>query len=247
MEFRPCIDVYKGKVIQVVGSTLTDKTVKINFTARNDAAYFAKLYKKDGLINGHVIMLDKQKQTQREALKALKAFPKGLCVGGGITINNAKGFLNAGARRVIISSYIFTDKNLNQKRLQKLANTIGKENLIFDLSCKKIGKTHFVAINRWQTLTNLKITVPNLSMLSKYCDEFLIHSIDREGKRQGIDKSLLKILKNFNIIPITYAGGIKNMADIEKIKNIGDEKINFTVGSALNIFGGNLEYKNLIC
>ena len=136
MEFRPCIDIYKGKVRQVIGSTLTDKTVKINFTARNDAAYFAKLYKKDGLIGGHVIMLDKQKQTRQEALKALKAFPKGLCVGGGITINNATKFLNAGAWRVIISSYIFTERKLNRKRLQKLVKIIGKENLILDLSCK---------------------------------------------------------------------------------------------------------------
>lgn len=245
MEFRPCIDIYKGKVRQVVGSTLTDRTVKINFTARNDAAYFAKLYKKDGLKGGHVIMLDKQKQTKQEALGALRAFPKGLCVGGGITANNAKKFLDAGAQRIIISSYIFTKRKLNWKRLRKLANAAGKENIILDLSCKKISGAYFVAINRWQILTNLKITIKNLKLLSKYCGEFLIHSIDQEGKRQGIDENLLAILKNFNIVPVTYAGGIKNIANIKKIKSIGNEKINFTVGSALDIFGGDLEYKKL--
>lgn len=245
MEFRPCIDIYRGKVRQVVGSTLTNETVKINFTARNNAAYFAELYKKDGLGGGHIIMLDKQRQTQQEALRALKTFPKGLRVGGGITAKNAKRFLDAGAQKIIVSSYIFTGGELNWRRLWKLVNTVGKENIILDLSCKKISNAYFVVINHWQTLTNLKLTIKNLKMLSKYCSEFLIHSVDKEGKRQGIDKSLLAILKKFNIVPVTYAGGVKNTADIKKIRNIGNGKINFTVGSALDIFGGNLEYKKL--
>ena len=132
-------------------------------------------------------MLDRQKQTQQEVIKALKSYPAGLCVGGSITSDNAQKFLNAGARQVIISSYVFTKGKLNLKRLQKIVRTIGKENLILDLSCKKNSKTYFVAINRWQTLTNFKITKKNLEILSKYCSEFLIHSIDKEGKKEGIE------------------------------------------------------------
>ncbi|MBT4120542.1 MAG: phosphoribosylformimino-5-aminoimidazole carboxamide ribotide isomerase [Candidatus Magasanikbacteria bacterium] len=246
MQFRPCIDIHDGKVKQIIGSTLTNNfSVTENFVADKDASYFANLYKKDGLSGGHIIMLDKKEKTKKQALFALESFPDGLQIGGEINLDNAKKFISDGASRVIVTSYIFENGKLDFGKLQTLVDTIGKNRLILDLSCRKKDGKYYIVIDRWQTFTNLEVNLDTLNMLAKYCDEFLIHGVDVEGRKQGIEEELLKILKNFTKIPITYAGGIKDVGDIEKIKKIGNKKINFTVGSALDIFGGNLSYKKI--
>ncbi|MBU2542338.1 phosphoribosylformimino-5-aminoimidazole carboxamide ribotide isomerase [Patescibacteria group bacterium] len=246
MQFRPCIDIHNGKVKQIIGSTLANNSsVTENFVADRGASYFANLYKKDNLFGGHIIMLDNEEETKKQALLALKSFPNGLQIGGGINLDNIKKFINAGASHVIITSYIFENGEIDFGKLQTLLDAVGKNRLVLDLSCRKKDGKYYVVIDRWQTFTNLEVNLNTLDMLTKYCDEFLIHGVDNEGKRQGIEEKLLNVLKGFTKIPITYAGGIKDVDDIKKIKKIGNEKINFTVGSALDIFGGNLSYKKI--
>jgi len=248
MQFRPCIDIHDGKVKQIIGSSLSKDKVdlKTNFVATNSAVYFANLYKRDNLKSGHIIMLDKKEETKQEAIKALKIYPSGLQIGGGIQSLNAKEFLDAGASKVIVSSFIFTKDQLDVAKLKELTSIVGRDNLVLDLSCRKKGTDYYVVIDRWQTFTDFIISADSLQVLSRYCDEFLIHGVDVEGKKQGIDKELLRLLSNFDDIPITYAGGICSLDDIEVIRQIGKGKINFTVGSALDIFGGDLSYKEVV-
>lgn len=248
MRFRPCIDIHEGKVKQIIGSTLNsrDGNLQTNFVADQPTAYFANLYKKNNLTGGHVIMLDNSEDTKKEAVSALKAFPDGLQIGGGITAANALEYLNSGASHIIVSSYIFTDGRFDREKLQKLSDTVGKKRLTLDLSCRKRGNEYVMVINKWQTFTDMAVNLENLTMLADYCDEFLIHGVDSEGKRQGVEKDLLNILREFTLIPITYAGGVKNFADIDLIRALGRGRIDFTVGSALDIFGGNLKYTDTV-
>jgi len=248
MRFRPCIDIHKGLVKQIVGSTLNSQgqDLQTNFVATQPSAYFANLYKKDNLPGGHVIILDNSEETIKEAKNALLAYPNGLQIGGGITTENAKEFLDAGAGQVIVSSCIFTDNKLDKTKLEKLSRTAGKNKLVLDLSCRKRGEEYVVVKDKWQTFTNLVVNLENLEMLSAYCAEFLVHGVDSEGKRQGIEIDLLKILSQFSTVPVTYAGGVKNLEDIELIYKAGKGEIDFTVGSALDIFGGNLKYADVV-
>ena len=245
MQFRPCIDILDGKVRQIVGSTLNNSSVTENFVTNRNSSYFANLYKEKNLFGGHIVMLDSKKETKKQAVTALQTFPNGLQIGGGITAKNAKEFINAGASHVIVSSYIFKNKKLNQEKIQKLVRDVGKKQIVFDLSCRKKDGKYYVVIDRWQTFTNLEVNLDTLEILSNYCDEFLVHGVDVEGKKQGVEEKLLNVLKGFTKIPITYAGGIKDVNDIKKIKKIGNKKINFTIGSALDIFGGNLNYTTI--
>ena len=111
MEFRPCIDIHNGKVKQIVGSSLMDNGDKAreNFVSARDAVFFAKLYQRDRLKGGHVILLNPAsssyyEETKRQAIEALRAYPGGLQVGGGICPENAEEFLRAGASHVIVTS-----------------------------------------------------------------------------------------------------------------------------------------------
>lgn len=249
MQFRPCIDIHQGQVKQIVGSTLNNSraVLSTNYISNYPASYYAGLYKKDDLPGGHIIMLDNEAATKRETLLALSVFANGLQVGGGVTAVNANEFLSQGASQVIISSDIFTNDVLNKEKLRKLATTVGKNKIVLDLSCRKRGNDeYFVVIDKWQVFTNLAVNVATLAMLSEYCVEFLIHGVDVEGKKQGIDEQLLKILSKFQDLPVTYAGGIKDLFDIKRIEKLGGGKINFTVGSALDIFGGDLKYEEVI-
>lgn len=247
MQFRPCIDIHNGQVKQIVGSTLADGLViQENFIAEKDASYFANVYKQDGLFGGHIIMLDQTEKTKGQAIKALNIFPKGLQIGGGITPDNALNLINTGASKVIITSYIFYKGNINIKRLEKISNIVGKDRLVLDLSCKKKDGDYYVVMNKWNTFTNFKIDQKGFDLLAKYCAEFLVHGVDKEGKREGVDEKLLEILGKVKTKPITYAGGVKNLKDVEKIKKLGKYKINFTIGSALDLFGGNIKYKDII-
>lgn len=246
MKFRPCIDLHQGKVKQIVGGTLTDTLENLveNFVSRYDATYYANLFKRDGLVGGHVIMLGPGNET--EALKALAAYPQGLQVGGGINVDNAEFYLEHGASHVIVTSYVFRDGVIDYQNLETLVKAIGRERLVLDLSCRAKDGTYYVVTDRWQKFTDFAITEANLADLAEYCAEFLIHAADVEGKRQGIEEDLVAKLGQWVTIPTTYAGGIKDLSDLDLIDRLGQGRLDFTVGSALDIFGGELPYEEVI-
>lgn len=253
MEYRPCIDIHNGKVKQIVGSSLQDEgdQASENFVSKRDADFFASFYEKDGLKGGHVIMLNKEgspyyEETKRQALLALHAYPQGMQIGGGITADNAAYFLQEGASHVIVTSYVFSDGVVNYDHLHKLCEAVGKEHIVLDLSCRQADDDYYIVTDRWQKFTKEKITEELLDQLSEYCDEFLIHAADVEGKCQGIEENLVRMLGAWGKIPITYAGGISEYQDISRIKELGDGKIHITIGSALDLFGGNLNYETVL-
>ena len=248
MRFRPCIDIHQGIVKQIIGSTLTDDktaTPVTNFKAEKPAKWYAELYRQDNLTGGHIIQLGQG--NKKAAASALKAWPQGMQIGGGINIDNAKQWIDAGASALIVTSWVFHDGQVDKTRLKQLTNLIGKQRIVLDLSCRKQGENYKIVTNRWQTYTNEIITHKLLDKLSPYASEFLIHAVDVEGKCNGIELSLIKLLGNWNSIPVTYAGGIHSISDIELINDIGSGNIDFTVGSALDIFGGSkLTYKKMV-
>lgn len=252
MEFRPCIDIHNGQVKQIVGSSLVDKNDKAveNFVASADAAYYAKLYREKGLKGGHVILLNPEsspyyEQTKAQAVSALGAYRGGLQVGGGIHAENASFFLEAGASHVIVTSYVFYDGHIHMERLDKLCQTVGREHLVLDLSCRRRGDDYYIVTDRWQNFTEEKVDSQTLDMLAGYCDEFLIHAVDVEGKSQGIEEALVRQLGAWsksagNKIPVTYAGGVHSYEEIRRLGTLGGGSIHVTIGSALEIFGGRL-------
>ena len=246
MKFRPCIDLHNGKVKQIIGGTLTDDNAKVqtNFESEHDSAYYAELYRKDALRGGHVIMLG---PGNREAARqALAAYPGGLQVGGGINCDNALEWLEAGAAQVILTSFIFADGELKQDRLDEIFNLTGRENLVLDLSCRLRDGKYYIVTDRWQKFTTCEVNAESLNQLAGYCAEFLIHAVDLEGKQAGIDTDLIKIMAEHSPVPAVYAGGVRSLEDIELIREIGKNRIDFTVGSALDIFGGTLKYKDVL-
>ena len=252
MKFRPCIHIHNGCVKQIVGGSLQDTgdKAKENFVAEQDAAYYARLYKKMGLSGGHIILLNDTSSpyydvTKEQALLALEAYRGGMQVGGSINPKNAMGYLDAGATHVIVTSYVFTNGEINMDNLRFLNNKVGKEHIVLDLSCKKNGDKYYVATDRWQNLTNVEVDEKLFCNLSQYCDEFLVHAVDVEGKAKGIDDEVADILGKLNGMKVTYAGGIGSFSDLDKLKLLGQGKIDFTVGSALDIFGGSMNFEKV--
>ena len=252
MRFRPCIDIHNGKVKQIVGSSLRDEgdRADTNFASELDAAYYAKMYKKDGLKGGHIILLnpagsDYYEKTRRQALGALAAYPGGMQIGGGITAENAESFLDAGASHVIVTSYVFKNGIFYKENLERLLSAVGRSHIVLDLSCRKKEDGYYVVTDRWQQFTDMKLTDKVLTELSVCCDEFLIHGVDVEGKRSGMEEELVRMLGNWGKIPVTYAGGISSKEDLDRLKELGGGKIDFTVGSALDLFGGKLPYEKV--
>lgn len=239
MKFRPCIDLHEGKVKQIVGSTLVDNQaegLKTNFVAERPSSYYAKMYQADGLVGGHVIMLGPG--NEQAAAEALRAFPGGLQVGGGITAANADYWLNQGAAAVIVTSYVFKDGRVHEDRLNEMVRAAGRDNLVLDLSCRKKGDDYFVVTDRWQKFTEVRIDRESLAYFAAFCSEFLIHAADVEGKCSGVAADLVKKLGNLVTMPTTYAGGVRNMDDLLLIKQLGNNRLDVTVGSSLDIFGG---------
>ena len=253
MEFRPCIDIHNGAVKQIVGGSLKDDgdAARENFVAEQDAAYFAKLYKKAGLKGGHVILLNPvsspyYEATKAQALGALAAYPGGLQAGGGITPENAADFLEAGASHVIVTSYVFRDGRIDYDRLRAMGKAVGKERLVLDMSCKKKEKGYVVVTDRWQRETDQAVNEELLDKLAGRCGEFLIHAVDVEGKAGGIERELTAMLGSYTGIPVTYAGGIAGFKDLELLKELGQGRVNFTIGSALDIFGGEMSFQEVL-
>ena len=247
-KFRPCIDLHNGKVKQIVGSTLTEHGSQLeeNFVADQPAEWFAYQYAGDQLTGGHVIKLGPGNEAAAKA--ALAAYPGGLQIGGGIDGENAFGWLDAGASHVIVTSWLFDSTGrFQEERLQQLVAAVGKERIVLDLSCKRTADGWTVAMNRWQTLTDLAVTHATLDRLSDSCAEFLIHAADVEGKCQGIDGELVKLMGGWGRIPMTYAGGVANFSDVQKVQSLSENRIDVTVGSSLDLFGGNgVTYRELV-
>ena len=237
--FRPCIDLHNGQVKQIVGGSLNDndqQSLKTNYVSEHDSAWFAKQYQQDQLSGGHIIKLGPG--NDQAAQQALAAWPDGMHIGGGINADNAQTWLDAGAEKVIVTSYVFDGAQLNVAALEQLSARIGKEHLVVDLSCRRRDDTWVVATNRWQTYTNFEITASNLQLVSDYCSELLVHAADVEGKCQGIDTELVSYLGQHLTIPCTYAGGANNISDLSNVEQLSNGKIDLTFGSALDLFGG---------
>jgi len=245
--FRPCIDLHEGKVKQLVGGTLSDDPgrVKTNFVAEHSAAWYAELYKKDNLHGGHVIMLGSGNENEAQA--ALRAYPGGLQIGGGINAQNAREWLDAGASHVVVTSWVFRDGKVDWERLKQLNETLGKDRLVIDLSCRRRDNNYFVVTDRWQKFTEVKLSAETVREFSEWCSEFLIHAVDVEGLCRGIDQELVSHLGEWVTIPTTYAGGAASLSDLELVTRLGRGKIDLTIGSALDIFGGTgVRYEDLI-
>ena len=253
VRFRPCIDIHDGKVKQIVGSTLRDgaapgdassETPATNFETEIPSAAYAEMYKRDGIYGGHAILLSKDEATMRAAKEATAAFPGGLQVGGGVNPSNAGEFLDAGASHVIVTSYVFRDGALDERALDEMVRAVGADKLVLDLSCRLDGEdgVYKVVTDRWQKWTDLAVNAATMERLSKCCDEFLVHGVDVEGMKLGIDLKLVELLGAACPIPVTYAGGAKNLDDLERVRKLGKGRVALTIGSALDIFGGETSY-----
>lgn len=250
MRFRPCIDIHNGKVKQIVGGSLRDKgdSARTNFSSELGADYYAELYKRDGLKGGHIILLnpagsDYYEATREQALSALGVYPGGMQIGGGITAENAEEYLDAGASHVIVTSYVFRDGIFRRQNMERLVSAVGKEHIVLDLSCRKKDGAYYVVTDRWQKFTEVCLDSGILAELSGYCDEFLIHGVDVEGKRSGMEGELVHMLGKWAGIPITYAGGIGTLEDLEWFREASGGRVDFTIGSALDLFGGDIPYE----
>lgn len=253
MEFRPCIDIHNGRVKQIVGGSLKDKgnQAEENFVSQMDGAFYANMYKKAGIRGGHIILLNPvtseyYEATRAQALLALHSYPGGLQIGGGITADNAAKFIEAGASHVIVTSYVFNNGRIDYNNLEKLVDAVGKSHLVLDLSCRKKDDSYYIVTDRWQKFTDEVITEELLDELSQYCDEFLIHAVDVEGKASGIEKELVILLGDWGKIPLTYAGGVHSFEDLRLIKELGHNRVNVTIGSALDLFGGSMKFEDVI-
>ncbi|MCD8104735.1 MAG: phosphoribosylformimino-5-aminoimidazole carboxamide ribotide isomerase [Lachnospiraceae bacterium] len=253
MRFRPCIDIHNGKVKQIVGGSLRDEQDQAceNFVSGKDADYYAGLYRRDTLYGGHVIMLNPTSSpwyeaTRRQALLALAAYPHGLQVGGGINPENAAAFLDAGASHVIVTSFVFQGGEIRYDNLERLLGAVGREHLVLDLSCRKKGDDYYIVTDRWQSFTEVKLTEQTLDELAAYCDEFLVHAADVEGKSSGIEQEVVRLLGSWGKLPVTYAGGVGSYEDLLLLGEIGKQAVDVTVGSALDLFGGPLSYREIL-
>lgn len=253
MRFRPCIDIHNGKVKQIVGGTLKDtgNQAVTNFSSEMDASYYAEMYRKDQLRGGHIIILNAKdseyyEATRRQALSALESYPGGLQIGGGICADNAQEYLDAGASHVIVTSYVFQNGKINYDNLEKLFEVTGKEHLVLDLSCRKRDGDYYIVTDRWQKFTEEKVNLSLLDKLADYADEFLVHAVDVEGKASGIEKELVELLGSWNRIPVTYAGGVGNFEHLAQLRDWGHGRLNVTIGSALDLFGGPMSFEDVL-
>lgn len=247
MRFRPCIDLKNGKVVQIVGGTLSDASddsLQTNFESQMAPADFAKMYRDDGLTGGHVIALGPG--NKQAALSALAAYPSGMQYGGGVTAENAAEYLEAGAAQVIVTSYVFRDGKIDFERLDQLVSETGRDRLVLDLSCRSKDGEYWVVTDRWQNFTQTKVNAEQIAELASYCCEFLVHGVDVEGRMSGIEDDLVQLLGASCEIPMTYAGGARSLDDLDRVESLGAGKVDLTIGSALDIFGGDVAYQDVV-
>ncbi len=237
--FRPCIDLHGGKVKQIVGSSLQDNQpgeLQTNFVAEQPSSYFAKMYRSDDLRGGHIIKLGPGNDEAAE--NALKSWPGGMHIGGGISLENAAHWLDCGASHIIVTSCVFKQGKIDRSYLNKLVKKVGRGRLVLDLSCRKRDGQYYIVTDRWQRFTEVIVSPGTLEEFAGCCDEFLIHAADVEGKCEGIEVDLVEKLSKWVTIPTTYAGGIRGLDDMKTIADIGRGLLDATIGSALDIFGG---------
>ena len=234
--FRPCIDLHEGKVKQIVGGTLSAGDLRTNFVSDRSAAWYGELYKMGGLKGGHVIMLGPGNELA--AKEALAAYPGGLQIGGGINADNAQGWLDAGASHVIVTSWVFREARVDRTRLAELVKTVGKRRLVLDLSCRKRANEYVVVTDGWKNFTDTILSGNTLRDFANSCAEFLVHAVDVEGLCQGVDMTLVEKLGEWSSIPVTYAGGARSIEDLESVDLAGKGRVDLSIGSALDIFGG---------
>lgn len=253
MKFRPCIDIHNGKVKQIVGGSLLDEQnqAKENFVSEQDAAWFAKMYEEKGLKGGHIILLNPvsseyYEATKKQAVLALGAYPKGMQIGGGITAENAAEYLEAGASHVIVTSYVFKDGKIHYENLEKLKKEVGSEHIVIDLSCRRKEDEYYIVTDRWQKYTETKLTEDTMEFFADYCDEFLVHAVDVEGKAGGIEENVAGLLGSWGKKPVTYAGGVHSFTDLDVLKKLGQDRVDVTIGSALDIFGGTMKFEDVL-
>lgn len=253
MKFRPCIDIHNGKVKQIVGGSLKDEgnQASENFVSQQDAAFYARLYRTNGIRGGHIILLNPAdseyyQQTLSQAMEALSEYPSGLMVGGGIHPGNAEEFLKAGASHVIVTSFVFRDGKIAWDKLEQMVQAVGKERLVLDLSCRKKDRSYYIVTDRWQKFTDVKIEAEVLEKLRGYCDEFLVHAVDVEGKASGIERNLVRLLAQMEDISITYAGGVGRFEDLKELRREGRGRLDVTIGSALDLFGGSMSFEKVL-
>ncbi len=253
MRFRPCIDIHNGKVKQIVGGSLLDEGdyALDNYVSEKNGDYYAGLYRDAGLKGGHIILLNPSgseyyEEDVRQACLALGAYPGGLQIGGGMNADNAAFFLKQGASHVIVTSYVFRDGKINWDHLQEMVEAVGKEHLVLDLSCRSKDDTYYIVTDRWQKYTQVPLNRETLDLLSGYCSEFLVHAVDVEGKAKGIEENVAALLGEWDGIPVTYAGGVGSYRDLMKLKALGRNKVDVTIGSALDLFGGEMEFKKVL-
>jgi phosphoribosylformimino-5-aminoimidazole carboxamide ribotide isomerase len=245
--FRPCIDLHEGKVKQIVGGSWSEDSANIrtNFVSERPSAWYAELYRRDQLRGGHVIMLGAG--NEEAALSALRAYPGGLQIGGGIRPDNASRYLQSGASHVIVTSYVFREGRLDWDRLRELVRGVGRERLVLDLSCRLRDGNYVVMTDRWQHYTEFLLSAKSLQQLAEYCSEFLVHAVDVEGLCRGVDLNLVKQLADWTTLPVTYAGGARSLADLEAVTKTGHGRVDLTIGSALDIFGGTgVRYEDVV-
>ncbi len=252
MRFRPCVDIHNGSVKQIVGGSLRDENdqAKDNFVSQLGADFYGELYKSRGLRGGHIIILNPAGSEYydadvRQARLALSAYPGGFQLGGGINDENAADFLEAGASHVIVTSFVFRDGVLDEKRLDRMQRAVGRNRLVLDLSCRKKDGRYYIVTDRWQKFTDVEVCEKTIRELEQSCDELLIHGVDSEGKQNGIEAELVELMGRHCGIAATYAGGISSAEQINEIERLGRGRIDFTVGSALDIFGGSLSFDEI--
>lgn len=258
MRFRPCIDIHNGAVKQIVGGSLKEESggsrAEENFVSEQDGAFYGALYRDKGLKGGHIILLNQAgtaeyEADRRQAKLALGEFPGGLQIGGGVTGGNAEEFLQMGASHVIITSWVFQKGVIRYDRLEELKKRLGRERIVLDVSCRKRNGMYYVVTDRWQTFTEVAVEEPLLDRLAGYCDEFLVHGVDTEGTGTGMERELVEILSGYAArtgLPITYAGGIGSVSHLEEFAGLSRGKLDVTIGSALELFGGTIPLQTVL-
>lgn len=141
------------------------------------------MYQKDGLTGGHVIILGRDNASVATAREALAAWPQGLQLGGGVNAANAMEWLDAGADKLIVTSFVFSDGKLQEARLADLVKLVGKEQLVLDLSCRKRDGRYYVVTDRWQKFSDLEVCCSNrVTKCMGHIDEAI--RSDAHGPRQ---------------------------------------------------------------